>query len=86
MFYKTKVAVCSEIRTKHINTMWAPRRIFLMLNLVYVNLPLGFERLRVILSLRGQIFHLISMCSFRVVIPNLCGEIVNRTSEVETSR
>jgi hypothetical protein len=22
MFYKAKVAVCSEIRTKHINAMW----------------------------------------------------------------
>jgi hypothetical protein len=28
MFYKAKVAVCSEIRTKHINAMWEPRRIF----------------------------------------------------------
>jgi hypothetical protein len=28
MFYKAKVAVRSEIRTKHINAMWAPRRIF----------------------------------------------------------
>jgi hypothetical protein len=28
MFYKAKVVVCSEIRTKHINAMWAPRRIF----------------------------------------------------------
>jgi hypothetical protein len=28
MFYKAKVAVCSEIRTKHINAMWASRRIF----------------------------------------------------------
>jgi hypothetical protein len=28
MFYKAKVAVCSEIRTKHINTMWATRVIF----------------------------------------------------------
>jgi hypothetical protein len=27
MFYKAKVAVCSEIRTKHINAMWARRRI-----------------------------------------------------------
>jgi hypothetical protein len=26
--YKAKVAVCFEIRTKHINAMWAPRRIF----------------------------------------------------------
>jgi hypothetical protein len=28
MFYKAKVSVCFEIRTKHINAMWAPRRIF----------------------------------------------------------
>jgi hypothetical protein len=28
MFYKAKVAVCSEIRTKHINAMWTPRTIF----------------------------------------------------------
>jgi hypothetical protein len=28
MFCKAKVAVCSEIRTKHINAMWAPCRIF----------------------------------------------------------
>jgi hypothetical protein len=28
IFYKEKVAVCSEIRTKHTNAMWAPRRIF----------------------------------------------------------
>jgi hypothetical protein len=28
MFCKAKVAVCSEIHTKHINAMWAPRRIF----------------------------------------------------------
>jgi hypothetical protein len=27
-FYKANVAVCSEIRTKHVNAMWAPRRIF----------------------------------------------------------
>jgi hypothetical protein len=31
MFYKAKIAVCSETRTKHINAMWAPRK---MLNLV----------------------------------------------------
>jgi hypothetical protein len=29
MFYKAKVAVCSEIRAKHINALWAPRTIFL---------------------------------------------------------
>jgi hypothetical protein len=34
MCYKAKVTVCSETLTKHINVMWAPRRIFLMLNLV----------------------------------------------------
>jgi hypothetical protein len=34
MFYKAKVAVCSEIRTKHIKAMWTPRKIFLILNLV----------------------------------------------------
>jgi hypothetical protein len=28
MFYKAKVAVCAEIRTKHINARWAPCRIF----------------------------------------------------------
>jgi hypothetical protein len=28
MFYKAKVAVCAEIRTKHINAIWTPRRIF----------------------------------------------------------
>jgi hypothetical protein len=28
MFYKAKVAACFEIRTKYINAMWAPRRIF----------------------------------------------------------
>jgi hypothetical protein len=33
MFYKANVAVCSEIRTEHINAMWAPRRL-LILNLV----------------------------------------------------
>jgi hypothetical protein len=44
MFYKAKVVVSSETRTKQINAMWAPRRIFLF-NLVYVKLPLGFKRL-----------------------------------------
>jgi hypothetical protein len=28
MCYKAKVAVYSEIRTKHVNAMWATRRIF----------------------------------------------------------
>jgi len=26
--HKAKVTVCSEIRTKHTNAMWAPCRIF----------------------------------------------------------
>jgi hypothetical protein len=38
MFYKAKVAVCSEIRTKHINAMWAARTIW-----SYVKLPLGLK-------------------------------------------
>jgi hypothetical protein len=33
MFYKAKVAVCSEIRTKHIKAMW------LMLKLVVRKVP-----------------------------------------------
>jgi hypothetical protein len=46
MFYKAKVAVCSEISTKHINAMWAPGRIFSCHTCWYVKLPLGFKRLR----------------------------------------
>jgi hypothetical protein len=45
MFYKAQVAVCSEIRTKHVNAMWAPRRIFECWIWWYVKLPLGFKRL-----------------------------------------
>jgi hypothetical protein len=45
MFYKAKVAVWSEIRTKHVNAMWAPRRIFECYSWWYVKLPLGFKRL-----------------------------------------
>jgi hypothetical protein len=46
MFYDAKVAVCSEIRTKHINAMWAPRRIVECQTWWYVKLLLGFRRLR----------------------------------------
>jgi len=28
MLYREIIAVCSEIHTKHINTLWAERRIF----------------------------------------------------------
>jgi predicted transcriptional regulator len=34
MMYKAKDAVCSEIHTEHINTLWEEGRIFLVLNLV----------------------------------------------------
>jgi hypothetical protein len=43
MFYKAKVAVCSEIRTKHkhnVGTTYNCR----MLKLVYIQLPLGFKK------------------------------------------
>jgi hypothetical protein len=45
MLYKAEVAVCSEIRTKHINAMWAPWIIFECEASWYVKLPLGFKRL-----------------------------------------
>jgi hypothetical protein len=47
MFYKAKVAVCSEIRTKHINAAWALRRIFECYSRWYVKLPLGFKMLTI---------------------------------------
>jgi hypothetical protein len=45
MFYKAKVAVCSEIRTKHINAIWALWRITECWTWWYVKLPLGFKTL-----------------------------------------
>jgi hypothetical protein len=45
MFYRAKVAVCSEIRTKHINAMWAPRRILERRTWWCVKLQLRFKRL-----------------------------------------
>jgi hypothetical protein len=45
MFYKAKVAVCSDIRTKHIKAMWAPRRIFNFKPGLVLKLPIGFKRL-----------------------------------------
>jgi hypothetical protein len=44
MLYSEIVAVCSEIRTKHINAMWAPRRIFVMLNLAVHKVTTGLYR------------------------------------------
>jgi hypothetical protein len=46
MFYKAKVAVCSEIHTKHINAMWAECRICEWQTWSYVKLPLGLKRLK----------------------------------------
>jgi hypothetical protein len=48
MFYKAKVTVCSEISTKHINEMWAPRRIFSCQTWWFVKVQLGFKRLSMI--------------------------------------
>jgi hypothetical protein len=41
MFYKAKVAVYSEIRTKHINAIWPPRENFWMLNLMVRKVTAG---------------------------------------------
>jgi hypothetical protein len=54
MLYKVKVAICSEIRTKHINAMWAPCIIIVHVHSTiivecqiwwYVKKPLSFKRL-----------------------------------------
>jgi hypothetical protein len=50
MLYKAKVAVCSEIHTKHINAAWALPRIFESYSWWYVKLSQGFKRLRKICS------------------------------------
>jgi hypothetical protein len=50
MFYKAKVAVCSEIRTKHINAMWAPRNFFLILNLVVCKITARLWKVNVALG------------------------------------
>jgi hypothetical protein len=64
MFYKAKVAVCSEIRTKPINAMWAPLRILERRTWRYVKLPLGVGRL-INLHPSRQIFEKSSYISFR---------------------
>jgi hypothetical protein len=53
MFYKAKVAVCSEIRTKHINATWAPRRIFLMLNLIVCKVTTRLLKVNININLIG---------------------------------
>jgi hypothetical protein len=45
MLYQAKVAVCSDIRTKHINAAWALPRICGRYSWWWVKLPLGFKRL-----------------------------------------
>jgi hypothetical protein len=45
MLCKAKVAVCCKIHTKHINSMWAPSRIFQCSTWWCVKLPLGFKGL-----------------------------------------
>jgi hypothetical protein len=46
MLYKEIIAVCSEIHTKHINTVWAENRISECYYWRYVQKLLGFKRLR----------------------------------------
>ena len=46
MLYKAKFAVCSEIHTKHTNSMWSKHRIVECWTLWYVMLPTGFKRLK----------------------------------------
>jgi hypothetical protein len=48
MCYKAKVAVCSEIRTKHINAMWAPRRIFWVLNQVVRKVTARLQKVKIL--------------------------------------
>jgi hypothetical protein len=45
LLIKSKVAVCSETHTRHVNAMWAPRRIFWCYTQWYITLALGFKRL-----------------------------------------
>ena len=46
MMYKTKVAVCSDIRKKTLNAKWAPCRIFLILNLVVREETARFQKVK----------------------------------------
>ena len=44
--YSEIIAVCSQIHTKHINTLWAERRISECYSWWYINLVLGYKRLK----------------------------------------
>jgi len=45
MLYREIIAVCSEIHTKHINIVWAERRIFFSVKPGGINYPVGFGTL-----------------------------------------
>ena len=45
MVYGAKVAICSEINTKHINTVWAECKILECLTCWCITWPVGFKRL-----------------------------------------
>jgi len=57
MLYREIIAVCSEIQTKHINTLWG-----LNLELLNVKLavPLGFKRLQVA-PILSPVLHLVAL-------------------------
>jgi hypothetical protein len=46
MLSKAKFAVCSEIYTKHTNSMWSQCRIFEYSTLWHVKLPVGSKMLK----------------------------------------
>ena len=50
MLYGAKVAICSQINTKHINTVWAECKILECLTCWCIMEPLGFKRLIVRIS------------------------------------
>ena len=45
MLYREIIAVCSQIHTKHINTVWAELRIAELKTWWYIQLPLSFKEL-----------------------------------------
>ena len=46
MLYTEIMAVCSEIQSKHINALWAERRICECYSWRYIKSELGFRRLK----------------------------------------